>query len=108
MSQNCLSILTIFGLAFGLTSAIKTGKSLSGKDGILTPIIKRALETALEGEMQHYLSESKKEEDNRKNGKSKKTVRSAYGDFELETPRDRNGGFEPESIMVPGLFRKSE
>ena len=81
-----------------IAEAIKTGKSLSGKDGILTPIIKRALETALEGEMQHYLSESKKEEDNRKNGRSKKTVRSAYGDFELETPRDRNGGFEPEIV----------
>ena len=76
-----------------IADAIKSGKSLSGKDGILTPIIKRALETALEGEMQHYLSGSKKEEDNRKNGRSKKTVRSAYGDFELETPRDRNGGF---------------
>ena len=80
-----------------IAEAIKTGKSLSGKDGILTPIIKRALETALDGEMQHYLNESKKE-DNRKNGKSKKTVRSAYGDFELETPRDRNGGFEPEIV----------
>ena len=25
-------------------------------------------------------------------------MRSAYGDFELETPRDRNGGFEPEIV----------
>ncbi len=81
-----------------IAEAIKSGKSLSGKDGILTPIIKRALETALEGEMEHYLGESKKEEENRKNGKSRKTVRSAYGDFELETPRDRNGGFEPEIV----------
>ena len=30
-----------------IAEAIKTGKSLSGKNGILTPIIKRALETAL-------------------------------------------------------------
>ena len=48
-----------------IADAIRSGKSLSGKDGILTPIIKRALETALEGEMQHYLSESKKEEADR-------------------------------------------
>ena len=34
-----------------IADAIKSGKSLSGKDGILTPIIKRALETALEGEI---------------------------------------------------------
>ena len=32
-----------------IVDGIKSGKSLSGKDGILTPIIKRALETALEG-----------------------------------------------------------
>jgi len=81
-----------------IAEAIKSGKSLSGKDGILTPIIKRALETALAGEMDNYLSESKKEEDNRRNGKSKKIVRSAYGEFELETPRDRNGEFEPEIV----------
>ena len=81
-----------------IAEAIKSGRSLSGKDGILTPIIKRALETALAGEMDNYLNESKKEEDNRKNGKSKKTVRSAYGEFELETPRDRNGSFEPDIV----------
>lgn len=81
-----------------IAEAIKSGKSLSGKDGILTPIIKRALETALEGEMEQYLSSNKKEEENRRNGKNRKTVRSAYGDFELETPRDRNGEFEPEIV----------
>ena len=43
-----------------IADAIKSGKSLSGKDGILTPIIKRALETALEGEMHHYVNESMK------------------------------------------------
>ena len=25
-------------------------------------------------------------------------MRSAYGNFELETPRDRNGEFEPEVV----------
>ena len=81
-----------------IAEAIKSGKSLSGKDGILTPIIKRALETALAGEMDNYLSKSKKEEDNRRNGKSKKIVRSAYGEFELETPSGKNGEFEPEIV----------
>jgi len=41
-----------------IADAIKSGRSLSGKDGILTPIIKRALETALEGEMDNYLGVS--------------------------------------------------
>ena len=26
------------------------------------------------------------------------SIRSAYGEFELETPRDRNGGFEPDIV----------
>ena len=81
-----------------IVEAIKSGKSLSGKDGILTPIIKKALETALSGEMDNYLEENKESTPNRKNGKSKKTVRSAYGEFDLETPRDRNGSFEPEIV----------
>ena len=42
-----------------IVEAIKAGKSLSGKDGILTPIIKRALATALEGEMEYYLTSNK-------------------------------------------------
>ena len=81
-----------------IAEAIRTGKSLSGKDGILTPIIKKALETALSGEIDNYLEASQESTNNRKNGKSRKRVRSAYGDFELETPRDRNGNFEPEIV----------
>lgn len=81
-----------------IAEAIREGKPLSGKGGILTPIIKRALETALEGEVDQHLEETKKEGNNRKNGRLRKTVRSAYGDFELETPRDRDGSFEPQIV----------
>ena len=35
---------------------------------------------------------------NRKNGYSKKTMKSASGSFELETPRDRAGLFEPQIV----------
>lgn len=35
---------------------------------------------------------------NRRNGKSKKTVKSSSGAFELETPRDRAGTFEPKLV----------
>ena len=35
---------------------------------------------------------------NRRNGKSKKTVKSASGEFELETPCDRAGTFEPKLV----------
>ena len=35
---------------------------------------------------------------NRKNGTSRKTMKSASGNFELSTPRDRSGSFEPQLI----------
>ena len=38
-------------------SQIKSGQPLTGKDGVLTPLIKQLLEAALEGEMASHLSE---------------------------------------------------
>ena len=77
---------------------LKAGKSLSGKDGVLMPLIKRIVEAALKGEVESHLDAEPSETKNRKNGKSSKTVRSDYGSFELETPRDRNATFEPELV----------
>ncbi len=69
---------------------------MSGKNGILTPLIKQLTEAALAAELeQHILSG---DEQNRKNGSMPKTVKSASGSFQLETPRDRNGTFEPQLI----------
>ena len=59
-----------------IAEAIREGKPLSGKEGILTPIIKRALETALEGGVDQHLEETKKEGNNRKNGKGSDPERS--------------------------------
>lgn len=35
---------------------------------------------------------------NTRNGTSKKTVRSSYGNIDLNIPRDREGTFEPQSL----------
>lgn len=35
---------------------------------------------------------------NRKNGSGLKTVKSPAGEFELATPRDRAGSFEPQLV----------
>jgi len=48
---------------------------------------------------------------NRRNGRSRKTVRSDVGDVTIATPRDRNGTFEPQLIgkhqrRVPGFDEK--
>jgi putative transposase len=77
---------------------LKAGKPLSGKDGVMMPLIKRIVEAALKGEVEAHLDAEPPETRNRKNGKSSKTVRSDYGTFELETPRDRNATFEPEIV----------
>lgn len=76
---------------------LKAGKSLSGKDGVLTPLIKRIIERALQGELESHL-DAEQEEPNRRNGKTSKTMKGEHGPFELETPRDRNGTFEPELV----------
>ena len=73
--------------------AIQLGKPITGSDGVLAPLIKQLTEAALSAEMDSYLEQSPSS--NRRNGYSKKTVKSAVGSFELETPRDRNGEFEP-------------
>jgi transposase-like protein len=48
---------------------------------------------------------------NRRNGRSKKTVRSESGELAIATPRDRDGSFEPQLIekyqrRVPGFDEK--
>ncbi len=77
---------------------LKSGKPLSGKDGVMMPLIKLIVEAALKGEVESHLDSEPPEKKNRRNGKSTKTVRSDYGAFELETPRDRNATFEPELV----------
>jgi len=75
---------------------LQAGKGLTGEDGVLTPLIKQLTEAALKAELeQHLQSETQV---NRKNGSTKKTVKSSIGQFELETPRDRAGSFEPQLV----------
>ncbi len=77
-------------------SALQDGQQLTGKDGILTPLIKQLTEAALEAEMAVYLETV--EGSNRKKGYGRKTVKSTSGSFELATPRDRAGSFEPQLV----------
>jgi len=79
-----------------LQQQLKSGKGIGGKDGALTPLIKQLTEMALQAELETHLSQDL--ERNRKNGSSSKTMKSVNGTFELETPRDRNGSFEPELV----------
>lgn len=76
--------------------ALREGKDLTGKDGILTPLIKQLTEAAMQGELDQHLAE--RETPNRKNGSTRKTMKSPAGRFELNTPRDRAGTFEPQIV----------
>ncbi|MBA3045866.1 MAG: IS256 family transposase [Euryarchaeota archaeon] len=75
---------------------IQEGKPFTGKDGVLTSLIKNLAEAALEGELDSHLGQEISA--NRRNGKTKKTIKSLDGNFELETPRDRNGTFSPQIV----------
>lgn len=76
--------------------ALREGGDLTGKDGVLTPLIKQLTEAAMQAELDSHLAGE--DAPNRKNGSTPKTVKSAVGSFELETPRDRSGTFEPQLV----------
>ena len=76
----------------------KSGQPLLGRDGAFAPLLKQFLESALDAEIEEHLDESERSKGNRRNGTSKKIVKSSDGSFELETPRDRESSFEPEIV----------
>lgn len=72
------------------------GKPMNGEKGILAPLLKHFLESALEGELEAHLQDEKASgRSNRRNGKTSKVVKSLSGEFDLESTRDRSGSFEP-------------
>lgn len=76
--------------------ALRSGQDLNGENGILTPLIKQLTEAALKAELEQHIEQD--QSPNRKNGSTRKTVKSLSGSFELNTPRDRAGSFEPQLI----------
>ena len=77
---------------------LRTGKPLFGKDGALAPMLECILNAALEGEMDAHLSEESRDSGNRRNGKMSKTVQTQYGEVTVDTPRDRDGSFDPQTV----------
>lgn len=85
-------------------AALRNDQDLTGKDGILTPLIKQLTEDALKAELEAHLGEE--ETPNRKNVSTRKTVKSTSGSFELETLRDLADTFEPQLVKeAPGHDR---
>ena len=109
-------------------------RTIEDVNGLLRLMMKSALERMLDTEMDVHLgrrplagesattvtattessvvaSGPAKKGPNRRNGRSKKTVRNETGDLTITTPRDRDGTFEPQLIekhqrRVPGFDEK--
>src|SRR5687767_7913342 len=74
---------------------LRNGEALEGKDGVLAPLLKRLIEAGLNGELDAHLQQG---ETNRRNGKTGKQVKTAFGAVDINTPRDRNSTFEPQLL----------
>jgi putative transposase len=77
---------------------LKTEKDLNEFSQMLTKV---AVEAALNAELDDHLGYSKHEtsgSENSRNGSTSKTLRTEDGQFELNTPRDRHGSFEPQLV----------
>jgi transposase-like protein len=70
---------------------------------VVQSLVKQTLEAFLELEMEEHLGYGRyaaegRGSGNSRNGTGTKTVRGDFGELEIETPRDRNGDFEPKLV----------
>jgi len=75
---------------------VRNGQSVTAKGGVLNDLLKQLTEMTLQAEIDSHLAQDL--EKNRKNGYSEKTMRTEHGEFQLKTPRDRNGSFRPQAV----------
>ncbi|WP_066218479.1 IS256 family transposase [Aliarcobacter cryaerophilus] len=86
-----------------LRKQIREGKEIS-LDGILEEfksLLRESLQTASEEELTSHLGYEKHQESentNYRNGHSKKSLKTKYGQIDVAIPRDREGTFEPKLV----------
>jgi transposase-like protein len=88
----------IKALAAQAAKSIKTEADLNAFRQMLT---KATVEAALNAELDDHLETQEADPDrpgNSRNGYSRKRVQTEEGEFELATPRDRAGDFEPQLV----------
>ena len=88
-------------LANEFAKGLKTQHDLNDFTKMLT---KLAVETALNAELTEHLGYEKHQNSpegatNARNGTTKKRLKGNHGEIEIETPRDREGSFEP--LLLP-------
>jgi len=88
----------LHAIAQAAAKNIKTEEDLNEFRQMLTKI---TVEAALNAELDDHLGFARHEQagtDNHRNGYTRKTLQTEDGQFELETPRDRSGSFEPRLV----------
>ena len=83
-----------------LAKGVKSQKDLSD---LTSKMVKMTVEAALDSEMEEHLGYTKHSPQghntgNNRNGHSRKRLIGDHGEIEIETPRDRNGEFEPQFV----------
>jgi putative transposase len=78
-------------------------EDIIGENGLLKRLTKALLERTLNAELTHHLGYEKHDpaghnSGNSRNGASSKTVKGEFGEIVVDTPRDRNGTFEPQIL----------
>jgi len=77
-------------------SRLYQGDPILGEGGVFTDMLQAFVNAALEGEIDENMRSSKaKGDENRRNGHTRKTVRTGAGPITVNTPRDREGIHEP-------------
>jgi putative transposase len=92
-----------------LLADYKKPEDIIGEHGLLKQLTKAVLERAMQAEMTEHLGYEKHDQagnnsGNSRNGKTTKALKGDFGEVPLETPRDRNGTFEPK-IVAKGQTR---
>lgn len=85
-------------LAREAAKSIKSESDLNDFRQMLTKVV---VETALNAELDDHLGYAKhqsSDSSNSRNGYTSKTLKTEDGQFELNTPRDRDGSFEPQLV----------
>lgn len=78
-------------------------KDMSDINALFKEFVGDVLENGLEAELDEELGYSRydyrnKDTDNSRNGHSTKTMKTSFGEVEIDVPRDRKGEFEPQLV----------
>ena len=87
-----------------MKEGLYAGKPLFGENGIFTGLLQQMVDASLKGELDAMLSSESQGRSNRRNGYKSKQIRSSGGPISIQTPRDRNGEYEP--ILVKNWERE--